>query len=99
MTKLINKTSKTILCSILAIFLVSGVAMAADAYQTSGQYANSSAYGVSQTWNNNASVTEAATYSGNTSQLNSGVVTDLNTPYFYENYRDQVYDLSYCDWN
>lgn len=39
MTKLVNKTSKTVLCSVLAIFLVSGVAMAADSYQTSGQYA------------------------------------------------------------
>lgn len=27
----------------------------------------------------------------------TGVICDLSNRYFYENYYDQIYDLSYCD--
>lgn len=29
----------------------------------------------------------------------TGIICDLSDPYFYKNYYNQVYDLSYCDWD
>ena len=98
MTSKINKTVKLVSACVLTIFVTTGVGLAQD-YAVKGQYAAPAANNTTVTpapVSNNVSLAEVATASGNPQ---SGVVSNLCDPYFYENYYDQVYDLNYCDWD
>lgn len=102
MTKNINIIKLIVLCLFSIFFVCSKTMAAGPDYEVRGQYIGSQYGWDSDSKNVNRVTTQEAvnadvsTKSGGPS---TGIVSDLCDPYFYENYYDQVYDISYCDWD